>query len=379
LFGLFGLLLSSCGGSVADDSYRIVDRQAAPVQVEVSPGEATFTFSEHFSSCDTVSLSGCLMSYPAQLYTLEDGRMILRAKIVQKTTDGDMVSMVGVFSSEGELLGTVAREGRGPEEMIDVVSIKPNPYLGTIDVLGFSGTKVYRYDAKTLEKRDEFSVLESDIVAAENFMPVDAERYLFYKNLSYSTKEEYKLNLYNVKTGAVEKTFLPLDKKVAESLSFVQNNHLSTCGGEILFAEGFLPVVYKYADTELKPYVGLNYGKHEVTESELKADYGGDVVRLCEYLDGADRIYGHDSFYCTDNEIFSAFYYRGPSYLNVISMSEGVSATYSRMNDDMVLKREVAWKKFEYTIVGSDKDAVYFLADRGDKNSLLIKASVKKH
>lgn len=377
LLGVSCLFMSSCKTKEADDSYRTADRKAAPVQVSIRPGEETFTFSEHFSNCDTVNLEGCLISHPEQFYVLEDGRLVLRANILQKTAEGEINSRVGVFSSNGKLLGIAARVGRGPEEMVDIVSIKPNPFLGTIDVLGFAGTKVYRYDAETLRKKDEFSIMTSDIIVAENFIPVDADKYLFYKNLAYSEDEEYKLYLYNATTGAIEKTFLVLDKKVAESLCFVQYNHLSAHGEDMFFSEGFLPVVYKYENAELKPYIGLNYGKYEVSDSELKADYGGDVVELSMCLDNSSRIYGHMSFYFTDSEIYSTFFYRGPSYLNVISMPEATSVTYSQMNDDMVLHREVSWKEYKYRIAGSDGNTLYILAEREDENPLLIKASVK--
>ena len=172
----------------------------------------------------------------------------VKGKFYTLSGDSKTESEVALFSREGEFITHVARKGRGGEEVIDVQSIKYNPYRKTLDVLADYGRRIVCYDTQSWKIKCQEDLSQTDIKVAADFVPVSETQYLCYKNLSYSMKKEYKLYAYDSAQEEVVDKFLQLDKKRAELISFSQKNNLSSNSGKVIFYESFLKNMFVFAD-----------------------------------------------------------------------------------------------------------------------------------
>ena len=64
------------------------------------------------------------------------------------------------------------KQGRGPEEMLNVLAIKINPYNQCLEILGDYGQRLCRVDLSTSAFKGGFSIGETEIIVAENFAPL---------------------------------------------------------------------------------------------------------------------------------------------------------------------------------------------------------------
>ena len=271
-------------------------------KMSVVPEKSVFRFSDFYDSHMVIPLSGTLISGIQDVIVL-DSVLVIQGH----TEDGASVSL---FSRQGEYLCPLVRTGRGPGEMTDVLSIAYNPYTNTVDVLGNMGTVVNRYNIGSCELKDSFSIMETDIMAARDFCPVSEADYLFYKDYSLQEAQEYFVYLFDRGQGIVKDRFLPMDKELAEVLSFGQINNLFLYKGTAYYYAAFEKYVYRYRDGVFSPFIEFANNEYSFPLSLLEKKYKDTVDFVENTCKGSPYIWAHVNVFKYGSLIFSSYTYK---------------------------------------------------------------------
>ncbi len=260
--------------------------------------------------------------------------IVLDDVIVVLGTAGN--AAVSLFTREGKFICPLVRIGRGPDEMTDVVAVAYNPYSETLDVLGNMGTMVNCYDIAGRTLKSNFSIMETEIMSARDFCPVSATEYLFYKDYGLLESQEYFVYSYDSASGAVKDRFLPMDKELAEMLSFGQSNNLFSYDGAVYYYAAFGHYVYSYKDGNFSPFLEFAPNMYSFPDDLLHGKYN-DVVDFVENTcKKSSYIWAHINMYRYGRYMMSSYTYKDDIYFNVINLKNGKSKSYDMIEDDMV-------------------------------------------
>lgn len=374
LFIALALLAYSCKPVVNNESFRINDREKAPIQVSVEPRDATFSFSEHYVSGELIRLSGCRVASIAQVIPLPDGRFAIRGKVFSEG-ETSMTACVAMFSATGALESMLVKIGNGPDEVVNAFDARYNQETGRIDVLASYGKEIVQYDLTTLRKAGVIQLDNQEIVVAGGIQPLEDGKMLVYKDMSYASGEEYKVYLCEASTGMILDRYLPFNKQVTELLShFEHKNNVSMAGGAAYFAEIYLPIIYRFDGKDLRPFIGFTENRYSFPSSIL-TECGDDMMALDQKARESGKIFFHTNFFFTSKHVYSTFQVgeRIP-YMNVISVDASISDTFNEINDDLCTGIKRKCRDFSFRIVGSDDDHVIFMLDLEEEdNPVLIK------
>lgn len=342
---IFPVILLSCRQQLKEVS-------SVEYSVSVVPEKSVFRFSDFYDSHMVIPLSGTLISGIQDVIVL-DSVLVIQGH----TEDGASVSL---FSRQGEYLCPLVRTGRGPGEMTDVLSIAYNPYTNTVDVLGNMGTVVNRYNIGSCELKDSFSIMETDIMAARDFCPVSEADYLFYKDYSLQEAQEYFVYLFDRGQGIVKDRFLPMDKELAEVLSFGQINNLFLYKGTAYYYAAFEKYVYRYIDGVFSPFIEFANNEYSFPLSLLEKKYKDTVDFVENTCKGSPYIWAHVNVFKYGSLIFSSYTYKGDIYSNVIDLDKEESYSYSSLEDDMVWGIQADDVRSTFSLLSTDDEyAVY--------------------
>jgi len=313
-----------------------------------------------------------MVSWIEKVLLLKDGRFVVVASKVFPDETPDVSFRAALFSPDGNMLFPLFRIGNGPEEVINVQDVQLNHYKNSIDVLYDFGRKILRFDMGTQKIAEIVPIDSKEIVCGESFLPLEDNKVLIYKNISFTQDREYKLYLYDASSGKVLNRFLPFDKQTAEVLSeFGQRNNLSRVANDALFSEVFLDTIYKFNGDELYPLIGFESNRYSLPEELLHKFSRSE--RLIDYAVGASKIYFHGSFFLSGGEVYSSFkYLKDQTFFNVVSIEEQNSISYDRIYDDICTGVSALCTDYVFSVVGADSEHVVFRMETEQNPTVLI-------
>lgn len=238
--------------------------------------------SDFFSDFKLVSLTGAIVSQVQNVIAIGDS-IILRGNVTGYY-NGDGACVIGLFTSDGEFVRPIVKAGRGPGEVLTVEDVRVNKYTGTLDVLCDYGQNICQYDLRTFEMTGKHSLGETDIVVANNILPMNESSYLVYKQYPYSPGQDYKVYVYDAKEKAIKSQFIEMDEALAENLAFDQSNNLFEYDGDMYYYEGFGKYMYEYANGDLIPYMGFEENKYTLPDNALESA-GSDLMKFVGTLE----------------------------------------------------------------------------------------------
>lgn len=320
--------------------------------IGITPENGIYYLSDTFTEYETIFLEDALVSNIKDVILTEDGL------IIQARTDNDIA--VSLFSRNGEFISPVVRIGRGPGELTNVDAMAYNPYTNTLDVLGEIGTKIIKYDCGSFEPVSTISLRDSEIISARDFCPIDEDRYIFYKDYSLLDEQEYFLYVHNCTTNETEGRFLPMDKQLAEVLSFGQTNNLYSKDGAIYFYAAFQNRIYEYSDGTLSPFIDFAENKFSFPDKLLK-DHSyknlSDFVNTCKT---SPYIWAHINVFAYRNYIFSTYMYQDKVHDNIMNLETDSSDSYTELRDDLIWDIKTSQlRSIFYLVSTTDSNAIY--------------------
>ncbi len=321
------LFVFSCTNRSVED-YNFA---SADIKTEIIPQSNELVLSDYFSNSEIIMFTGCVISGIQQVLPYNDS-FIIGGKI--KISNTETSDLVAIFDRNGEYLRTLVRRGNGPNEMLNIRSMRI--YEGILEVLGNYGGVLNKYDINSGEIVESINLQNTEIVYAADFCKIESGKYLFYKNLSHSDSDEYKLYVFSTSQGIIDR-YLPLDKKLAEITSFAQKNNLSQWGTDIYMFEVFAKGLYKYSSNDLNPYIGFNINNYTITDDIYNSKHK-DLISLVESCKESGYIWAHmDAFVDSNKYIISDFMHGTHKYLNVIDLNTYNSKSYNKIKDDLML------------------------------------------
>lgn len=349
---LYGLLpvviMNSCSIQESQVEYN------ADIRVEMAPEENVLHFSDIYDRYECIYLSGSLISHINDVIVREDG-FIVKGK-------SDDVA-IAFFSRDGKYVCPIVRIGRGPGELTDIQAMVYNPYTETLDVLGNIGSTVIKYDCKTFKEKASFSIRHTDIMSARDFCPIDADRYMFYKDYSVLSRQEYFLYVFNSASSQIEDTYLPMDKRLAEMLSFGQRNNLYLKDGTVYFYAAFQKYIYQYVNSEFSGYIEFTPGKYMALDKLLEKKYNDVIKFVTKVCQPSPYIWAHINVFSYRDMILSSYTYKNEIYNNVIYVEDGSSHSYKFLEDDMVWGIRTEDLRSMYNLTGTDSRYVVYIVE----------------
>lgn len=323
------------------------------MDIEVVPTAGVLHFSDLYDGCGAVVPQGPM------LRGIVDVEIVDSTIIVLGGTDSGMVSL---YTMDGEYLYSFLQAGRGPEEMTDVRTMAYNRFTGLLDVLGYFGA-VYSFDLSSGRLVKSFTLNDCEIMYAADLLPVDADRYLFYKEMSYVDGPEYEVYLFNSSTEEVEGRWLPLDKDFAEAASFGQSNNLYEYDGHFYFYSAFLDGVYEYASDTMTAVLRFADNGYNFTQRMKDASYP-DLFAFGDACAASGRIWGHVSMYRIGDRTISQYRHgKEDFYWLVMDLEQGTGISYDMLEDDMLWGVTSGVVDSPYMLLASDERfAVYTAA-----------------
>lgn len=339
-------------------------RAFSAFQIEVVPGEDTLQVSDWFSSINEITLTGCVVGEINEVVRF-GGHYYASGQFYDIDENGntsESQSLVSEFDEAGRLMKHLIKQGRGPEEMLNVLAIKINPYNQCLEILGDYGQRLCRVDLSTSAFKGGFSIGETEIIVAENFAPLSDGVYAFYKNVAYSEAEEYKVYIYDEANSSVMNSGIPLDKDIAELVSMVQKNNLFSFEGRCLFYECFMNTMFEVKQDTIVPYITFAPNEYLFPESALHENYRGlnEFIERCRQ---SNWIWSHQNFYPLKEILISTYRYHNCRYINLIDTEEKQSHSFRFVYEDikygLVMDTNDRWLSF----VGSDNNEVILAFD----------------
>lgn len=333
-------------------------------KIEVVPGEDTLRVSDWFSSINEITLTGCVVGEINEVVRFGD-HYYASGQFYDTDENGntsESQSLVSEFDEAGRLIKHLIKQGRGPEEMLNVLAIKINPYNQCLEILGDYGQRLCRVDLSTSAFKGGFSIGETEIIVAENFAPLSDGMYAFYKNLPYSEAEEYKVYVYDEAKSSVICCGIPLEKDIAELVSMVQKNNLFCFDDKVLFYECFMNTMFEVKQDTIAPFLTFASNEYLFPETALHENYRGlnEFVERCRE---SDWIWSHQNFYPLKEILISTYRYQNCRYINLIDTEKKQSHSFRFVYEDikygLVLDTNDRWLSF----VGSDNNEVILAFD----------------
>lgn len=337
-------------------------------QIEIKPSNDTLFISDIACSVKEINLKGCSIREIHEI--VRDGNRFFASGLFSDRNDnGDVMSLIAVFDSSGTFEKSLIKKGRGPEEMLNVVSIKINTFNNCLEALGDYGQSIHRISLDNLEAIDGFSIAHSDIIVAENFSPVGGGKYVFYKNVSYSDQEEYKLYLYDERSESAYSNGIPLDKRVSELVSVVQSNNLFRLKGKNLFYECFLNTLFEIDSCSIRPFLSFAENEYLLPESFLRENYHNlnDFISKCK---SSGKIWSHQNYFPLGDLLLSTFRFSGDKYANIIDVTNKKSQSFKYICEDLSHNFIEDMNDNWFSFAGYDEGSLFVVVDPFSLNTL---------
>ena len=318
--------------------------------VEIAPSDETLHLSSFIDSYSLAVPDGILLADITKIFVC-DSLFIVQGNSV----DG----MLHLFDRNGRFLETILKKGQGPEEAINITTMKlcGNDLYFLVNV----NEEIIRYSLKDRKLVERFR-LPSEVTPVADFEITEAGTYLLYHDFTNGRAEEYKLYVYDKQADKILYKWLPMHSASTEYLSFSQNDCLYQRNGEFYFYEVFQKGVYKVKEGELEGYIAFKDNKYTFPDDKLYASY--DFMSFYKYATDCPYVWSHRLLYEGPHFITSAFLFKDDFYWNLIDKQNWTSSSYTHVYDDVLLDTEMSCEDymFQTNIQG---DVRYFTLSYG--------------
>ena len=176
------------------------------------------------------------------------------------------------YSLDGRFLNEVGRRGNGPGEYLSLRSVQVLD--GRIHVFSLPDTEqVYSPEGALLEQK-------TGVPVSFGAFRLETGLLTYY---GYSGQKPHRVVFTEDGTGS-ESGFLDVDAKLL-SLDLGNDPFGALPGGGVSILDSYSPVVYQYADNEVRPYLVFDFGKYAIKPAFYEAD---DAFKSAEYLMASD-------------------------------------------------------------------------------------------
>ncbi len=219
------------------------------------------TFSSLFQNIDYLILeSGENGPFLSLNKILSDGTFLYSFDFYNRKT-------LYIHDLKGNLINSITRVGKGPEEYVLPVDFDLDDKNGIIEILDSRGAIL------VLDKKGGFVRRIKLPFIPTRFKKVDNENYLFY--FLNERRIGCNMSLFNVKSEKND-CLMIFDQEypyVRNHFSFTRNN-----SGNILFSRDFDNTIYKFSKGNMEPFLQIDFGEMGMKKKELaqlsKMSYG---------------------------------------------------------------------------------------------------------
>lgn len=316
---LIGILFYSC----SSESKKI-HIETAPIEIEIKPQEDTLKLSSIFHDYEKIELKNKFLTDIIDVKLVDT--MII---VLSRSEDSDL----HVFNNKGNYIRSLARYGKGRDEVLNIQSICYNNFLNTIDAVCNYGMNIYQYPVDGYQP-NIIKLPENTIFSSNDIEIIDKDIYILYKAFGNTNCQEYKLYIYNYTTNTIIDQYIPLDKITEEKISIGQKNNLFKMNNKIYFYETFQNGIYEYNEDTIKASIAFIKNQFSFPISDIdECNNESDLIRKCI---NSRYLWAHINCIEYNNNIFSFFTYLENVYLNVIYLDSNYAKTFYYIKDDIV-------------------------------------------
>ena len=259
------LFLSACGSKTKDNlTTPVISNLGSVIEINVNDDDEaqkvlkldTLIDKEQVEFVQLETSESAIFGYPHYIFFVDSSYIIADEEL----------GFIGQFSMSGDFIKYIGRIGKGPNEFINISTIRYNKYTNTIDVSDRT-LKVVKYDVKSGEPVEGPGRSLISKFNTLNFEPIDENTYALHNNNFISDQEGYGGGNYRFgywKNGDL----------LYQSLPFKPRNHIVRrtpysfyrYRDSLHFFERFNPVIYTVTEKGLLPKYKISFS----SASELK-------------------------------------------------------------------------------------------------------------
>ncbi|WP_276482359.1 6-bladed beta-propeller [Paraflavitalea pollutisoli] len=239
LLFVLGGLLASCDPNV--QTGPIVDAKTATISVDngaITDFSNIDTLISSFSYIPLETTDSSLLGNINAVFPIKN-RIVVFDKYNAKS--------VFIFSDQGKFVAKLSPSGEGPGEFNSIGRCKADS--AGIDIFDNSLSKMLHYDLDGQFSK-EYKVAH---FYKTNFLKYSEGKYLFYNvNEPTAGNEGYKLIAWDAARNQLERYFLPIDRSLSMTESYVDESHFQASPEGPVFFEFFNDTIYNFAADSLK-------------------------------------------------------------------------------------------------------------------------------
>jgi hypothetical protein len=218
------------------------------------------------------------------------------------------------FDENGDVLGTIKKNGRGPDEYLSVSDFEIDTNE-TVWILSRSEKKLYQYTWDSEMKRD----MELNCWVSKIHLISPEEMYLYIGN-ERDENNQHQLKKINQKTNIVINNYLEIDEKKAKFLHVNSVNHFSKelKNEGVYFFNIFDDGVSKLFKDTISSAFQVDIIKKSIPASFFDNEYK-DVSEFFQFLLKGNFAYGTTLFVEYENQYLFSYYYDQECHIALIS------------------------------------------------------------
>lgn len=258
--------------------------------------------------CDAIKVSE--LTNDVELIPLETTDSLLLGEIVRVIQKDGFVYIadnenIYRFDGAGKYHQKITKRGEGPGEYLSItdfqVDASGNPWI-----LSRNDRKLLHYDWNG-SLLQQFSL---PCWALKISLEEDSNLMYLYAGNEKDEDNSHQVKLLNLKSGQVEKNYLPIDEKKSAYLHVFSNNCFSATPSGTYFFQLFNDTVYQFSskDKELQPAYYLNLGEKNIPASFFGREYR-DIMDFFQHLHANKYAYGTGLFMKNEDVAWISYIY----------------------------------------------------------------------
>jgi hypothetical protein len=312
------LLLTTANGCIRNNEKANITTKTLKVNISNAPIKISSIFSN------------------PELMILEKGELplgkISKVKIYNDTIYILSNYKVFIYSSTGNYIRMLNRQGRGPGEYINLFDFVVDE-SGNIDILDFSGKKIIKYDSNG-NYIDEWKTK----MYAFSFIRINDSYIIFGGNGNPVTNySENMLYVFNKWKGRVIKEFIPVDHNMENFANYVDSRNIQpTHDG---FYLGFSPydTIYHFANGQLDPALIIDFGGKKVTNRIYSSKFN-DILAFNKYLNENNLCHFVYNYIVSPELVLFNFFYKNSYLAGVYNLNSKEVIASNIFEDDLIFK-----------------------------------------
>lgn len=223
-------------------------------------------------------------------------------------------SAVYKFSLSGECLGTIRRQGTGPEEYANVSDFQTDGEHVWVLSRNTQCINSYSWDNSCTSR------INLDLWM-ENICLTDSNTLYIYTGNDMSKDNLFQLHALSLSDSSSKHHFLPVDKAKAQYLFVKSKNIFQQNGSHTYFTQLFNDTVYNLNAAACTPAFVLDFSGKNIPSSFYNQPYE-HIMEFFEKLHQEDRFaYGTDCFLETDKNYWAGYFYKKQYRMSILPKS----------------------------------------------------------